>query len=144
MPQRLRTTLTLDHRLRWLAVWTVVGWLLLGSIVVFSLTPNFPLKLMRQYDKVVHMLAYGGVMLWFAQLYPQRFARLFWALAFVGMGIGLEVAQGMSRYRHFDWWDAGATAVGVSLACALSFTRCGSILLELESRILPVHASPRA
>lgn len=143
MLDRLRTLLTLDHRLRWLAVWTAIGWLLLAAIVVFSLTPEFPLRFVRRYDKIVHALSYGGVMLWFAQLYPKQMARLFWALAFIGMGVGLEVAQGMSRYRHFDWWDAGATAVGVSLAYALSFTRFGSLLIEIESRILPIQASPR-
>jgi hypothetical protein len=64
-------------------------------------------------DKLGHLLAYGLLMFWFCQVYAARKARLFHGIAFLAMGIGLEVLQGMSGTREYDVVDMLANAAGV-------------------------------
>jgi VanZ family protein len=69
-------------------------------------------------DKLHHLLAYAGLMfawtLAFAQ-YAKPATQILLAASCILFGIGVEVAQGMSGYRFFDWFDALANSVGVFL-----------------------------
>ena len=59
-------------------------------------------------DKWSHLAAYGGQMWRFSQLYARR-VRV--ALAFVAMGVGLEILQGFTGYRSYDVNDMLAIAL---------------------------------
>mgnify|MGYP001126133134 CR=1 FL=1 len=99
---------TLAHR----PLWLVVGYALALLIAVLSLAPTSQLPEVDYNDKLGHLLAYGGLMAWFGQLYRRRLGP---ALALFGFGAGLEVLQGASGYRDMSGLDLVANATGIGL-----------------------------
>lgn len=117
--------------LRLVAVWRVVGWLLVGAIVYLSLTPQ-PLAIdFNNGDKLGHACAYLVVMLWFAQLY-ERARQPRWGAAFIALGVALEYVQGWTGYRDFEYADMAADAAGVLLGWLLAATALSRLLQGLE------------
>ena len=84
-----------------------------------SLTPSPPRVDFTASDKVGHLLAYGALMFWFAQLYRTR---IFYALGFVAMGVGLEFLQGMGGHREADVFDMVANTLGVAAGWGATYT----------------------
>ena len=96
-------------------LWIGVGWLIVAAIVYFSL---FKLAIdtdIQGGDKLGHLLAYGGLMAWWSQLYLSSSARLKLALAFVALGGAMELAQGLTPNRYPEWLDLAANTAGVLL-----------------------------
>jgi VanZ family protein len=91
------------------------GWAWAAAIVWLSLTPAPPRVDFAHSDKLGHFAAYGLLMFWFCQLYDARAIRVWYAVAFVAMGIGLEFAQGALGYRTYDMFDLYANSIGVLL-----------------------------
>ena len=81
-------------------------------IVWLSLTPSPPRVDFEASDKLGHLLAYGALMFWFAQLYRER---IFHAAGFIAMGAALELLQGWGGTRSFELLDMLANAAGVLL-----------------------------
>ncbi|OGA60546.1 MAG: hypothetical protein A3G81_08710 [Betaproteobacteria bacterium RIFCSPLOWO2_12_FULL_65_14] len=94
------------------------GWLLVAALVWVSLTPAPPKLDFEAGDKVGHLLGYGLLMFWFAQLYAARAARLAYAALFVLMGVTLEFVQGQLGYRTYEVFDMLANTAGVLLGWA--------------------------
>ena len=92
---------------------------MVAAVVWLSLTPSPPKLDFSQSDKLGHFVAYGALMLWFAQLYVGS-ARLLCAAGFVAMGIALEFVQGALGYRSFDVFDMYANSLGVVLGWAVA------------------------
>jgi glycopeptide antibiotics resistance protein len=92
---------------------------MVAAVVWLSVTPAPPKVDFAQSDKVGHFIAYGALMLWFAQLYIGS-TRLLYAAGFVAMGIGLEFVQGALGYRSFDVLDMAANSLGVLLGWAVA------------------------
>ena len=90
---------------------------MVAAVVWLSLTPSPPKVDFELSDKVGHLLAYGALMFWFAQLYAGQ-ARFAYASGFVAMGIGLEIAQGALGYRSYELADMAANTLGVLLGWA--------------------------
>ena len=90
---------------------------MVAAVVWLSLTPSPPKVDFEQSDKVGHLLAYGALMFWFAQLYVGQ-TRLLYAAGFVVMGIALEFAQGALGYRSYELVDMAANTLGVLLGWA--------------------------
>ena len=84
-------------------------------------------------DKVAHVLAYMVLMLWFTNLYSQRFRQFQIGVAFVMMGVCLELLQGTSEYRTFAYTDMLANGFGILLAWYLTKTPLGTCLLHLDT-----------
>lgn len=111
-------------------VWLILGWLWVAAIFYLSLTPHPPEPVsFNGADKFEHALAYAVLMLWFCQLNMRR-VRLFFA--FVLMGVGIEILQGMTGYRYFEYADMMANATGVLFGWALALTALGRVVLLLE------------
>ena len=91
---------------------------MVAAIFWLSLTPSPPPLEVPAGDKLGHFAAYGLLMLWFCQLYGAARTRLLYGIAFIGMGVGLEVLQGMLGYRIYDVLDMIANSVGVLLGAA--------------------------
>jgi len=91
------------------------GWAWAGAIVWLSLTPAPPDVGIDQGDKLGHLVAYGWLMFWFAQLYARRAG---YAAGFIAMGITLELLQGALGYRSFERYDILANCAGVLLGWA--------------------------
>ena len=107
----------------------VLGWGWAAAIVWLSLTPSPPRVDFAASDKLGHLLAYGLLMFWFCQVYASRKIRIVHAIAFLAMGIGLEVLQGMSGLREYDVLDMLANAIGVA---------AGWLAARLLPRLLPL------
>jgi VanZ family protein len=88
---------------------------MVAAIFWLSLTPSPPQIDVAAGDKLGHFAAYGALMFWFCRFYPNRRTRLFHGIAFIAMGVGLEVLQGMTGYRTYDVLDMVANSVGVLL-----------------------------
>ena len=121
--------------LRWFGLWLAVGWLLVGAVVYLSLTPH-PIQIdMQQGDKLGHILAYAGLMTWFAQLYRRR-AHAAWGLGFIVLGIALEYLQGWTGYRDFEYFDMVADGAGVVTGWLLGGTAVARLLGGFERRFV--------
>ena len=100
-------------------------WILIGIgqvlvVVVASLVPSADLPHLGITDKAEHMIAYGGLALWFGGLVAPRH---YWilGLALAALGGGIEIAQGlMGLGRDADWRDFYADALGAALGLSLS------------------------
>jgi len=120
-------------------LWVVLGWSLVLLVVYLSLAPA-PIELdIEQGDKFSHVLAYLGLMSWFANLYENFLQRVGFALGFVLLGIGLEFVQGLIGYRSFEVADMGANAVGVALGWFLATPRTSNYL-GLAERFWRTHS----
>jgi VanZ family protein len=108
------------------------GWGLAAVIVWLSLTPAPPKIDVEDGDKLGHFLAYGSLMLWFCLLYARRATRVAYACLWIGMGVGLEFAQGQLGYRTYEPFDMVANTLGVSIGWALAFAVPRGIAAKLR------------
>lgn len=118
--------------LKFRRLWTLVGYGLVILVVVLSLFPSSPPSLDFSWaDKVTHVLAYGVLMLWFAQLYPK--SRYGWlACGFIVLGILLEVLQLQLDSRRGDVWDVAANSLGTVLSWGLALMGMSTLLHQFE------------
>ena len=127
-----RAMLSIRH-LRFKRLWIAVGIALILFVTITSIiTIPAPMKVFMLKDKVVHTLAYAGLMVWFSQIYRHDLTRLLLAVGLVLMGVGIEYLQGMTTSRQFDVMDMVANTSGVVLAWALAYTWVGTLLARFE------------
>jgi|GraSoiStandDraft_4_1057263.scaffolds.fasta_scaffold271174_2 VanZ family protein len=123
-------------RFRYRTLWLVMGWALVLAIVYLSLTPH-PIEIqVEEGDKMGHLLAYGTLMLWFAQLYDTTKARCLLAVGCVALGVGLEFAQIFTDARSFELADMAADAAGAGIGWVLAPPRLFNFLFHIEA-VLP-------
>ena len=131
----------MNASLRLRPVWVALAWLLVALVIWLSLTPRPPELPLDEGDKYGHLLAYGVLMLWFAQLYQGPRRRL--AISgLVALGVALEYAQQWTGYRSFEAWDIAADAAGVLLGLAAAPPRLPNLLAAAE-RLLRLRAGER-
>lgn len=91
----------------------------LVAVVAGSIVPNAWLSgSVPPNDKLTHMAGYFALAMLAAMGWPRLRG-----LALVGLpllGLALEGAQTLTPARSFSWLDAGANAVGIGLAVAVS------------------------
>jgi VanZ family protein len=122
------------YQLRWTALWLAIAWLLVAAVIVLSLVRLGARPPTAHSDKFGHILAYTMLMFWFGQIYSQARTRLFIAVALALMGVALEIAQGFTGYRSFEYADMGANATGVALGWLVGPPRTANVLLFVERR----------
>jgi len=119
-------TSLVEHRqvtpLKFARLWTILGIGFVLLVIYLSLTPDPPDLGAPEGLKVGHLLAYGWLMIWFAQIYRTTPRRLMLAVAFCALGIGLEYLQGMTDYRGFEYSDMVINSAGVALGLVLART----------------------
>lgn len=119
--------------LRYRRLWLGIGYVLVGLTVWGSLTPAPPGWAFALGDKTLHAATYVLLTFWFGQLYPGWRRQVLVVIAFSAFGVLLEVGQAYSSaYRHFDWADAVASAVGAVVAWALLRTAAGQALVRID------------
>lgn len=121
------------HRL-----WLLIGVCVLTSIIYLSLTSTPP-KMPSGYDKVNHLIAYAVLTGWFGQLYVSKGQLLLCVVSFICLGILLEILQGMSGYRTFDYMDMIANSIGVLIGLWLTRTWFAGFLLAVERKLGVIH-----
>ena len=128
-------TQTMSLRFRRLWISCGLGFVLL--VVYLSLTPDPPDLGAPEGLKIGHLVAYGWLMIWFAQIYRGTGLRLVLAVAFCSLGIALEYVQGMTDYRGFEYSDMLINSTGVALGLAMAYTPLQNCLRALETVIQP-------
>lgn len=121
--------------LRYFNLWLLIGWLLVLLMCYLSLIPkppNFNIEFTYS-DKVGHFSAYFGLMFWFSQIYKTSASRLFYILFFILMGAILEVLQGLSGVRTFEYADMLANSLGAGFAWFITKGRSKNLLLSFEA-----------
>ena len=118
-------------------LWLSLGWMLILLVVFLSLASN-PIEVLpvAAGDKLGHVLAYGVLMVWFANLYETSAKRRMFAIGFVAMGIALEFVQGWSGYRAFELADMVADAIGVAAGWVFAPPRIPNVLRSIEKTVL--------
>ena len=121
--------------LRYPRLWWVIGAGLVALVAYLSLTPE-PIDSgdVGGHDPG-HFIAYLTLMLWFAQLLRPGWGRVVAAVALVGLGVGLEFAQGLTTWRTFDVADMLDDGIGVAVGFLLAMTPLGGALAALERRL---------
>ena len=100
------------------------------SLIPISQIPNLGIVWS---DKLLHLAAYAFLMTWFVQLNPPaRYALL--ALGFASLGVGLELLQGLTRYRSMEVFDMAANALGVVMGWGVGGLGINSVFHKLEAR----------
>ncbi len=115
LPTGTRTPSAMSAHISLRTLWFGAGWVGVALVVYFSLVPDPPQIDMEEGDKVQHLAAYAGLMLWFAQVLAGRTQRAILALLLVALGIALELAQGLTGYRSMSLADMAANTAGVAL-----------------------------
>jgi VanZ family protein len=106
----------------------MLGWMLVFFVIYLSLTPEPVQVPMEQGDKFGHVLAYGALMSWFANLYEVFPRRIQFAVGFIALGVALEFIQGWTGYRSFEFADMAADAAGVAVGWVVAPPRIPNYL----------------
>lgn len=121
-----------DLKLRFL--WLAIGYAMVMLVFFLSLTSD-PVKIdveLPYADKVSHALAYFVLMLWFSQIYHDKFQRNMIAFVFVLMGISIEYFQSFDPNRTADFFDIVANVTGLTLGFLLALGSSKNWLLRFE------------
>lgn len=111
-------------------LWRALAWVLVLVTVVLSLLPEPPtLPDILGWDKALHTLAYLVLMWWFRAVYGSHWR---WPLFLLGLGVGLELLQGLSGIRTPDFHDVIADGLGILIGTALARTPLGRALVWLD------------
>ena len=113
-------------------LWVLIGYGLVTLVVALSLSPSLPQPLeFPLADKLYHLLAYGVLMLWFAQLLPR--SRYGWLVCgFIALGVVLEMAQSQIGTRSGEVWDIAANSLGTILSWGLALMGMNTLLHQFE------------
>lgn len=114
-------------------LWRTVAWVLVLVTVVLSLLPQPPtLPNVFGWDKALHALAYLVLMWWFRSVYGSHWR---WPLFLFGLGVGLEVLQGLTGIRTPDFHDVIADGLGILTGAALAPAPLSRALVWLDQAL---------
>ena len=114
-------------------MWLTSAWVLVGVVIYLSLARlEFDVLPPQGGDKVGHVLAYATLAFWFMQVYIVSGTRMRIAMALVALGIVLEILQGFTGYRTYDYADMAANTIGVALGWIASPPRTPGVLSRIE------------
>jgi VanZ family protein len=103
-------------------LWRVLLAALLVFITWLALIPAPPKMITTGWDKSNHALAFASLAfssVWGVWQRPRQWGWL--ALALVGYGIGIEIAQSFLPPREADWHDVVADGVGIAIGLLVAW-----------------------
>ena len=113
--------------------WRGLGRALVVAMLVVSLLPAPAfIGAVPQGDKLGHALAFAGLVLWYAQIYPQPRDRWRCALGALLLGALIELLQAFVPWRSSEWLDLVADGGGALLGVLLAATPLGAVLRRLD------------
>ena len=106
--------------LRYPNLWLAGGLLIMGGILVVALLPDVVApKPFGESDKLLHLIAFVGLMVWFCGIVQLRFTPLV-AIGLLVYGLLIEFLQSQLGYRHGDVYDALFDVGGILLGWLLA------------------------
>jgi hypothetical protein len=121
--------------LRFPKVWSVLGWLLVLAVVLGSLLPGGAVSAVTFNDKLQHAAVYCVLTLWFTGFYRRNFYPWI-ALVLFGLGVALDLLQGLTKTRSLELLDVGANFGGIVVGLALAAWFLGGWCQRVEQRLL--------
>jgi len=122
------------------SAWIALGWVGVIAVSVLSLIPEPPELIgIEEGDKIEHLLVYGSLMFWFAQVYVQRRSRWSVAIRLIAMGVCLEFVQGWTGWRLFSYADMLANTAGVAVGWLIATPRTPNLLSLARAYTLRGH-----
>lgn len=127
------------RKLQFRKIWVTLGWIQIILIIYLSLVHEPPdiMPTITSGDKIGHFVAYSILMNWFCQIYVTNFMRLALGIIFILMGIVLEVLQGLSGIRMFEFFDMVANTTGVAMGYLAAYLGLNQFLNKLENILEP-------
>lgn len=119
---------------RYPKLWLAVGWFGIALLIYLSLATLNVNTGIDNGDKIGHLLAYGLLMGWFAQLYQRGRTVFLYAAGLILLGVGLEFLQQLTG-RYFELADMVANTLGVTLGLVIGHTPLSRVLLRLEQSL---------
>lgn len=113
-------------------IWCILGFIYVAIVFYFSLVP-FPEKVpvIPHLDKMLHFLIYAFLGGWFQQLFIKKFGiKILVSLFF--MGVLIEILQGFSGYRSFEFMDIVANSVGVLVGIKFVIRFFPDVLIKID------------
>lgn len=106
--------------------WRLGFWLTVTAVVVLSLLPvdYLPDQVTSLWDKAQHAFGFAVLTMLGCWAYPGRARLVLPGLLLLGALI--ELAQGATGWRHGDWQDVLANAVGVAWGTLFGFSGLSS------------------
>jgi hypothetical protein len=105
--------------LRYRALWLGGGVTALGVILVMALLPMETIADITYFDKLLHLLAFVFLTIWFLGVVEWR--RAGWVmLVMLGYGVLIELVQSRTAYRMAEPYDVLADGIGIVIGWALA------------------------
>jgi hypothetical protein len=138
-------TAALAAPLRWRAGWASLGVLLMLAVAAIALLPvtrrlTAAALVLPDGDKLLHVLAFAALMLWWGNVYHRTRARWVAAGVCLWFGVLIELAQWPHHPEDASVWDVAADAAGLAFGGLLLCTPLGGLLAWIEAR-LGLHRS---
>lgn len=106
------------------------------AVIVLSLMRGPPIPGLLAIGKFDHWLAYFALQAMAVQLFARRREQWIAALAFVALGIGLELVQGyLTTWRGMSAYDAAIDALGVAIGLATARSRFMGALQKIDANL---------
>lgn len=119
-------------KLKWL--WLSIGYAMVVFVIYSSLSKSPMSPGVEVSDKLLHFMAYFGLMAWFVQIYQKPKVRYLLLLLLIVMGVLLEYLQALGGVRYFEFNDMLANSAGAIFAWALSYSSLfSSVLYRYEN-----------
>jgi len=104
--------------LKYQKLWLSLGIIAIISLAILCLLPTSNLPKVSVNDKFVHFLAYFILAAWFSGIVkPKNY--VYFGIVLLVFSYLIEILQGLSKYRSFEWQDLFANGLGICVALLL-------------------------
>ena len=125
------------NELKYQKLWFGLGVLAIVFLAVLCLLPISNLPKVSVNDKLVHFSAYFILAAWFSGIIkPKNY--LFLGFCLLAFSYLIEVLQGLTKYRAFEWRDLLANGLGITVALLLGVWFLHLWCQKFESKFLKV------
>jgi hypothetical protein len=125
---------------QWRTGWVALGMALMAAVAAIALLPatrhlTAMALALPEGDKLLHVLAFAGLMLWWGNVYRRTGVRLGVAAACLAFGVLIECAQWPRHPDDASAWDVLADVVGLALGALLLRSPLAGVLVRVERRL---------
>ena len=116
-------------------IWLTIGVFYVLSIIYFCLIPSLGgVSTVANFDKIIHFSSYALCSFWFLQILSKHLTLKIFIGVFL-LGTFIELAQGLTVTRYFEFGDILANTLGNLIGLAFSRKVCPQILQRIDAWI---------